>query len=358
MHPSSRLRRSIVNLAFVTFACVATGCGPSSESTPTPDGSAGQDASPMPADTRLSDPDGPTTSDLAVTDASNTDGPDAAVANDVSTEGGAAGLDVSTHWIDSGDARWDVSTPEAGGPDLDATPSQPETGGQVDEGSVETADAGFVPGPATPIVVNSGPTAQYNQGDGTWKLFYFDAVASQLYAISELSGIVRGYLGTSPSVSPSNYQLATNTDGNLSFTAPATQRYYIAVAASGGGASGSFQVADGGTPIALGSTPLSLTAPDGDNTYFFRFPITQGQAYALTATGPSQPNVSIAVSPRAERSSNGQFSSSIWGLGGSLPFTDEAIPAASVANSYSGFYYFYVRVTADIAITISISQSG
>jgi hypothetical protein len=68
--------------------------------------------------------------------------------------------------------------------------------------------------------------------------------------------------------------------------------------------------------------------------------------------------VAIAVSPRAERSNNGGFSYSIWGIGGSLPFTDEAIPAASVADSYSGFYYFYVRVTAAITFTVTIAQSS
>ena len=36
-----------------------------------------------------------------------------------------------------------------------------------------------------------------------WKIFYFDAVAGQVYAVSGLSGITHGYVSTSPSVSPS-----------------------------------------------------------------------------------------------------------------------------------------------------------
>jgi hypothetical protein len=277
--------------------------------------------------------------------------------------------------IDGGQVGWDASVSEAGGLGVDAASSKLDTGGAAGEagnqgdgspnvggsqadGPSAAADAGFVPGPATPIVINSGPTGQFSLSDGTWKIFYFDAVAAQVYAVSELSGIVHGYVSTSSSVSPSNYQFVTNADGNLSFMAPAAQRYYIAVAVSGGGVSGSFQVADGGTKIALGSTPLALTAPDGDNTYFFRFPITTGHGYTFSAAGPSQPSIKIAAAPRAERSSNGQFSYSIWGVGGSLPFTGYDISAAAAATSYSGFCFFYINVTSAMTITVTIAESS
>ena len=103
---------------------------------------------------------------------------------------------------------------------------------------------------------------------------------------------------------------------------------------------------------------LALTAPDGDNTYFYRFPITPGHGYTFTATGPSQPSVKIAAAPRAERSSNGQLSGSIWGVGGSLPFTGYDIPAVSVATSYSGFYFFYINVTTAMTITVTIAEAS
>jgi hypothetical protein len=283
-------------------------------------------------------------------------------------DGPAQGIDVSKPGYDGSASEASVGSVDTSSAKLDVVAGAMDTGGQADghadagsgqaDGSAEVADAGFVPGPATAALVNAGSAGQFSLGDGTWKVFYFDAVAGQVYAVSGLSGITRGYVSTSPLVSPSNYQFVTDTDGNLSFTAAATQRYYIAAAVSGGGASGSFQLADGGTLVALGTTVLALTAPDGDNYYFYRFPISAGHGYTLTATGPSQPSVGLAVAPRAERSSNGQFSYSIWGLGGSLPFTDQAIPAASVANSYSGFYYFFLRVSAAITVTVTITQSS
>jgi hypothetical protein len=260
-------------------------------------------------------------------------------------EASVAGIDASS--------RQDAGTADAGG----QADGPADAGVSQADGHADSADAGFVPGPATAAVVNGGSAGEFNLSDGTWKVFYFDAVAGQVYAVSGLSGIVHGYVSTSSSVSPSNYQFVTNADGNLSFAAPAAQRYYIAVAVSGGWVSGSFQVADGGTLIGLGSTPLALTAPDGDNTYFFRFPVVTGHGYTFTATGPSQPSVEIAVSPRAERSSNGQLSYSIWGVGGSLPFTGYDIPAAAVATSYSGFCFFYINVTAAMTVTVTIAES-
>jgi len=229
---------------------------------------------------------------------------------------------------------------------------------QAQPGS-DGVDAPYDPGPATPIVVNTGNTAQYNLGDGTWKLFYFDTEAGQIYVVSGLDGITHGYLDTSPSVSPSHYQQATDpVSGTLLFTAPTAQRYYLAVGVSGGGASGSFQVADGGKPISLGTTALSLTPADGgDAHYVYRFPINPGSGYSLTLEGPSQPNVACSVAPRPERATGGGLGYTIWGVGGSLPFTDETIPATSVANSTSGFYFIDIRILATIAFTITITET-
>jgi hypothetical protein len=367
MHLHPRLRRSIVTFALI----MAAGCGSSSEPTPTPDSSVGRDTAPTPADTRIAAPDGPTASDVMVVTADTTT-VDAAVMNDAAADTNVMALDGPARGIDAGKTGLDTSVSEASGGNVDTSsrqdvggnatdaggqPDGPSDAGSLADGTTAAADAGFVPGPATAAAVNNGTAGQFSLSDGTWKVFYFDAVAGQVYAVSGLSGIVHGYVSTSASVSPANYQFVTNTDGNLSFTAPAAQRYYIAVAVSGGGASGSFQVADGGTLTALGSTVLTLTAPDLDNTYFYRFPITAGHGYTFTATGPIQPNVSIAVSPRAERSGNGQLSYTLWGMGGSLPFTNQDIPAASVAISYSGFYYFLVRVTAAITLTVTITES-
>ena len=360
-----RLRRSLVAFALVL---AAGGCGSSSDKVP--DSSVFPDAASVAVDTRVVAPDGPSASDAFVTSDTAPSGADAATTKDTVKDTVAdtamAGLDGPAQGIDGSTPSLDGSASEAGGGTVDSSPSKldagtPDTGGHSDgpaNAAADVADAGFVPGPATAALVNAGSAGQFNLPDGTWKVFYFDAVAGQVYAVSGLSGIVHGYVSTSASVSPSNYQYVTNTDGNLSFTAAAAQRYYIAVAVSGGGVSGSFQVADGGSLVALGSTVLALTAPDGDNTYFYRFPITTGHGYTFAATGPSQPSVKIAVAPRAERSSNGQLSYSIWGVGGSLPFTGYDIPAVSVATSYSGFYFFYINVTTAMTITVTITEAS
>jgi hypothetical protein len=219
-----------------------------------------------------------------------------------------------------------------------------------------TADT-FDPGPIVPIVVNSVPSGQFNLGDGKWQVFSFDGEANQVYSLSELSGIVSGYVSTSPTVSSTNYQFKTNTAGNLSFVAPAAQKYYLAVAIKGGGASGSFQVADGGRLLALGATTLTLTAPTGDDYYFFHFPITAGHAYSVTMAAPGQSSVRTAVSARAERSSIGQFSYALQGIGGGLPITHD-IPATSVAESYSGFYYFFISVSQTMTVTFTLTQTS
>jgi hypothetical protein len=290
--------------------------------------------------------------------------PDAPVLAEAGTEAALPRLDVAPQAVDS--AALDGAATEASRPTLDAASAGAEAAADLADAATgqadvppDTADAPFQPGPATPIVVNSANTAQYNQGDGTWKMFYFDAEAGQIYVVSGLSGIVRGYLGTSPSVSPTNYQLATDPiSGTLLLTAPAAQRYYLAVGVSGGWASGSFQVADGGKPIPLGTTTLSLTPADAGDAYdVFRFPITAGHGYVLSLQGPYQPNIGLSVAPRPERSSIGEFSYGIWGVGGSLPFNNETIPATSVADSTSGFYFVNIRIMGPITFTISIAEA-
>jgi len=222
----------------------------------------------------------------------------------------------------------------------------------------DAAEAPFDPGPATPIVVNSGNTGVYNLADGTWKVFYFDTEAGQMYVLSGLDGITRGYLGTSPSVSPSAYQMATDrASGTLLFTAATAGRYYLAVGVTGGGASGSFQVADGGKAIPLGTTTLSLTPADaGDGYYVYRFPISAGHGYSLTLQGLGQPELAFSVGPRPERSGMGGLSYSIWGVGGGLPFNNEEIPATSVADSTSGYYFIDFRITDPITFSIAITE--
>jgi hypothetical protein len=290
--------------------------------------------------------------------------------NDVSIQGGdgpadappsgEAGLLADAASTDGAGAADAAVVLDTGTPGVDATSAELGTSGVDGAGAKPDgtlADAAFVPGPATPIVVNSGPTGDYNLPNGTWKVFYFDVVAGQMYAVAGLSATERGFVSTDPQVSPSNYQMVTDATGVLSFVAAAAQRTYVAVAATGGGVSGYFQVADGGIPVALGKTTLSLTAPHGDDTYVYRFPISAGHGYVMNLTGPAQPNVGIAVSPKATRSLGGQFSDSAWSVAGSLPFTNEAITPESVAMSYSGYYFFQIRVTGTITFTVDIAQS-
>jgi hypothetical protein len=220
-------------------------------------------------------------------------------------------------------------------------------------------DAGpdaFVPGPAEAIAVNSGSTAMYALNDGEWKLFYFDAEAGQTYTVSPLSGIVRGYVSTSADVSPASYQYATDeVEGTVSFVAAETARHYIAVAVSGGGASGSFQVADGGRLLALGGNTVTLDAPNAEDNWFFHFPATAGAGYAVQVQGPATPAVVLSVAPRPERSTDDLFLYPAWSMSGNLPLSD-TIAAPYVSQSTSGFYYLSLKVFAAMNVTITLTQ--
>jgi hypothetical protein len=282
---------------------------------------------------------------------------------DAAVDATGTAIDGPLPAVDLGNVAKDGAASEAGAIDLAGV--RPDGGTGVLDTALPSTDApldaaadGFNPGPATPIVVNSSNTGVYNQADGTWKVFYFDATAGQLYCVSKLGGIVTAYVSTSASVSPTNYQYATNADGTLAFTAATAQRYYIAIAASGGSGSGSFQVADGGRLLALGANTVSLTAPNADDYHFFRFPISTGHGYSISMTGPTTTTVGVGVSPQAERASNGQFSTPLWGIGGPLPITNEAIPSSSVALSYSGFYYLFIRVYTAMTVTVTLTQTS
>jgi hypothetical protein len=316
----------LVSLATALFLS-AVGCGESSNNSG--DAVAPLDRPAVVPDTRLapdttSVPDRPSTPDAAA----------ASVDTPIASDGGS----------------------DVGSPGLDGPLGGAETGTSVD-GSADTAPDGFSPGLATPIVVNSANTGVYSLADGTWKVFTFDATLGQIYCISELDGIVHGYVSSSPAVSPTNYEYATNADGNLAFRATNTPRLYIAVAASGGGVSGSFQVADGGQLLALGANTVTLAAPDSDNYTFFRFPISAGHSYNVSVTGTATSSVGIGLSPLAERASNGQFSAPLRGVSGPLPF-NEAIPDTSVALSYSGYYYLFLRFSSAMTVTVTITQTS
>jgi len=338
-----------LSLSALLSLAVAAGCGSSnstevdastpSQTPPTPDR--------RPADSGVADsfiPDAAADANVAldVPGAPDSLSPDLAPP---SPDIGAA--DLSS--IDAGAGDRVADSADATSP-ADAAPADATT--SADAASL--ADA-FDPGPTVPIVVNSGNTATFNLGDGKWQRFSFPVEAGQIYAISELSGITCGYAGPQATVSPSNFTYQTDAAGRLIFTASATGIYYLAVAVVGGGVSGSFQVADGGRLLALGTTSLTLTAPNADDYFFFRFPVTAGKGYHMKITGPMQPDVGMAVSARAERSNNGQFSYSDWGVGGSLPF-DEDITADNVAASLSGYYYFYLNLHGDMTVAVTISE--
>jgi hypothetical protein len=360
----------------LSFAALSTGLGCGSSNSKEADASIPDlapgtpDLRPATVDSSAPDawlsPDSATDS-LAIPDVNVV--PDASVTSDLqispdlsSPDLGAAGADRSA--ADLGVA--DLGGAETGDKDTGGAEVGGDVAGSADAARppdvanppdvASPADAAFDPGPTEPIVVNSGNTATYNLGDGTWKRFSFSVEAGQIYAISDLSGIVRGYVSAQATVSPTSFTYQTSA-GTVIFTASTAGTYYIAVAVVGGGASGSFQVADGGRPLALGATSLTLTAPSAEDFYFFRFPvsISSGKGYHLVVEGPVQPGVALSVSERAERASSGGFSFPVVGISGSLPL-DYYIEATKVPKSLSGFYYFYLNVHGDMTLTVTISE--
>ena len=343
-------------LALISSVVFAAGCGSS-------DGDTHDASSDLPKGSNLDGPsaiaDAPAQTDAVMTPDVTSTVPDSPSQLD-----GATGLDGASVEMDGGTPGLDAGAGEAGRADagvprFDGGAATNDAALPPADASKDTASDGFVPDPAVPIVVNSGATGSYSVANGTWKLFYFDATAGQLYCISELSDIVRAFVGASPAVSPSSYELATDpATGALAFTAATTARYYIAIAASGGSGSGFFQVADGGQTLALGANSVTLLAPDMDNAYFFRFPVGKGHSYSLSVAGSTTTSVGVSVSPRAERATNGQFHSPAWSISGPLPISNEDILSTSVDLSYSGFYYVWVHVYAALTTTITISQTS
>ncbi|MBN2574323.1 MAG: hypothetical protein JXP73_07145 [Deltaproteobacteria bacterium] len=353
-------RKQLFPLVASAVFAIAAGCGSGDSST--------RDAAPdqpkVSPDAPAVIPDGPLPADAPQAPDASLLQPDATTPVDGAPDSTTAGLDGARHPLDGGAPHPDAHAGEAGsldggGTTLDGGTVGLDAGASASDVAQDTMRDGFVPGAATPIVVNSSNTADYSLADGTWKVFYFDGTAGQLYCVSELSGIVRGYVSTSPSVSPTNHQYATDSNtGSLAFVATAAQRYYLAVAVSGGGASGWFQVADGGQLLALGANSVTLPAPDMDNYYFFRFPVSKGHSYSISVTGPAATTVGLGLSPYAERATNGQFFKPMLGYSGPLPITNEPIPDTSVALSYSGYYFFFLHVYSAMNVTVTLAQTS
>jgi hypothetical protein len=225
----------------------------------------------------------------------------------------------------------------------------------VDE---STADA-FVPGPVEPLVVNSGNTAKYDLVEGTWKVFSFDTLAGHFYCVGTLDAAVDAYLGSSPSVSPSEYMEKTNYLRALNFTSYSGGKYYIAVAPTGGAASGAFQVADGGDLLELGENTVTLSAPDGgDGMHVYNFSIAPGHTYTISVAGETKQPVTLSLSPVADRSTTGEFDLPFSTRTSVLPIADEPIPLESAVKSTSRLYFFSVRVKEAVTLTLTITLAS
>lgn len=306
------MRLHIVNAIMVGLA-VASGCGSSSTGGPNPDASTGVD----------SRPDG-----------------------SVRTDGGIKidGVIIPDARVDKG-FPVDVVSDAPNDAPVDAAADLPSDG---------AVDA-FVPGPVQPLKVNSGNTATYDLADGTWKVFSFDTVAGHFYCLGALDSGVDAYVGLRSSVSPGDYLEKTNYLRALNFTSFNGEKYYVAIAANGGPASGSFQIADGGDLLELGDNNVTLTAPDGDNSHFFHFSVAPGHAYTISVTGDAKKPVTLGLSPLADRSTDGQFAFPLSNTTSALPITDAPISMESMSKSTSRLYFFFVRVKETVAVKITIN---
>jgi hypothetical protein len=295
--------------AFVLALVAASGCSSSSENGRTPDG-ATPDATGQP-DSHVD-----LKSDAAAPDFADT----------------SPGADLA------------VSMP-ADGPDAVA-------GKDAGAEATSTADA-FVPGPVEPVVLGNGNTATYDLADGTWKVFSFDTVADHLYCVSGLGSDVVGYFGGS-SASPYNYDETTQ-NGVLVFPEYATGTRYLAVAASGGSASGSFQVADGGELLTVGDNTLELTAADVNHYRVFRFNVAPGHNYTVSVTGETKNPVDLGLSPKAERVAGGGIAYPFSETTAPLPIADELVPFESTVESYTRFYFIFLKAQEVASLTVNIT---
>jgi hypothetical protein len=215
-----------------------------------------------------------------------------------------------------------------------------------------TVDA-FVPGPIVPVVVNSGNTASYDLADGTWKVFSFDTRADHLYCVSTLGDGVVGYFG-GETASPSDYELTTK-NGALVFPEYATGTRYLAVAATGGSASGTFQVADGGELVTVGDNTVDFSATDVGHYRAFRFNVAPGHNYTVSITGTTKNPVGLGLSPKAERGAGGSLAYPFLETSSTLPIADKLVPLESIVDSYTRFYFLFLKVAEPVSLTINIT---
>jgi hypothetical protein len=257
------------------------------------------------------------------------------------------------------DAKSDVAAPDLAdanwAPDLAVELADArDAAAAKDEAAEETSavDA-FVPGPIEPVAINSGDTATYDLADGAWKVFSFDTVADHLYCVSTLGDGVIGYFGGS-TVSPTNYDLTTKS-GVLVFPEYATETRYLAVAADGGGASGKFQVADGGELLTLGDNTVDFTAADVGHYRVFRFNVAPGHNYTVSIAGTAKNPVALGLSPKAERAAAGAIAYPFLETTTALPITDKLVPFESTVESYTRFYFLFLKVAEAVSLTVNIT---
>jgi hypothetical protein len=180
-------------------------------------------------------------------------------------------------------------------------------------------------------------------------------VAEHLYCISGLGGDVVGHLGSSSSVSPTDYVDKTNNNGVLAPTEHSSGKRYLAVAANADGASGSFQVADGGELLTVGENTVDFAATGQDNYRVFRFTVAPGHNYAFSITGEAKNPVGLGLSPKAERTTGGQIAFPFSETSGPLPIDAPPIPFESTVESYTRFYFAFLKVQETVSLTITIT---
>ena len=257
-----------------------------------------------------------------------------------------------------------IGQDSSGFPDTQASPGSRPDAARLPDLSPDTVaiikyDAAFVPAPPEPLVVNSGNTAKYDLAPWTWKVFAFEVLADKLYCVGGLGKDVDGYLGPSPSVSPSEFSDRSDSNGALFFTPYASGTRYIAIATTDASASGSFQISDGGELLIIGTdNPFSLTAPTGDDYHFFHFTVAPGHDYTVSVTGDTRQPVVLGLSPKSDRSTEGQFAFPFSSKTSVLPIIDEPIPYTSTIESATRYYFIFLRIQEPTNVNITITLAS
>jgi hypothetical protein len=105
----------------------------------------------------------------------------------------------------------------------------------------------------------------------------------------------------------------------------------------------------------VGDNTVDFVAADVGHYRAFHFNVAPGHNYTVSITGTAKNPVGLGLSPKAERGPGGSLAYPFLETSSTLPITDKLVTLESIVESYTRFYFLFLKVAEPVSLTVNIT---